>query len=153
MERTMTLDLQSSVTLKTLMPWYPAWSETTCTPAWPLVDSSLVVENEKLTQRLNQMFLFQDRESVLHLLRAEPLLLPVLLEAAEQIEEHFGPVGVVLRVSTEPEGDAEPRLIAGILTNLDPVQALERLDRFDASWWLDAEQRAGDKLCITLEYA
>ena len=141
------------VTLNTLMPWYPAWSETTCTPASPLVDSSLVVENEKLTQRLNQLFLFQDRESVLHLLRAEPLLLPVLLEAAEQIEEHFGPVGVVLRVSTEPEGDAEPRLIAGIFTNLDPVQALERLDRFDASWWLDAAQRAGDKLCITLEYA
>ena len=114
--------------------------------------TTLVCVNENLIAWLDQQFVVRDYPGVLRLLRAHPLLQPLLWEAAERVAGFFGPVTMVLDIDIDPEGDVEPRLCLGIVTDLEPEQALEKLDLFDAAWWLDAMQQANDKLCITLAY-
>lgn len=106
-------------------------------------------------RRLEARYSFEDEPAVLHFLGEYPTLVPLLLEAYEQVSTYFPDSIVVLRVLADPvAGDDEnQQLMLCIQTALTPAQALAHLSRFDDGWWLDAVPRAARKLGTMLEFA
>jgi len=77
----------------------------------------------------------------------------MVLEAYSKIADYFGPYPQIsLEVVTDPEVADGHELVAFILTNLPPHEALNRLERFDEDWWLEASHKAEGNLCIHLEF-
>jgi hypothetical protein len=101
---------------------------------------------------LRQAFAF--RGDVQSLADDNPQLVPLLLEARQQVERVFGSdVPMVLEVVQNPEAaDASSELFAYIQTPLPVPEAREKLERLDEEWWLDALPRAEGRLSIALEY-
>jgi hypothetical protein len=100
---------------------------------------------------IGEWYSIRRRIEVSAFLEAHPCLVPLLLEAYDEIAQHFGPSPVFLEVVTDPEATDDRQLVAFIRTDLEPTEALARLDRFDKSWWLEASPRSRGKLCIHLE--
>jgi len=89
---------------------------------------------------------------VIAFLQSYQFLLPLLIEAYYWIEDCFGPYPqVFLEVVTDPEAIDDRQLVVFIRTDLDPVEALAKLDQLDKSWWLKASHGSRGKLCIHLE--
>ncbi|MBC7250165.1 MAG: hypothetical protein H5T62_07760 [Anaerolineae bacterium] len=101
---------------------------------------------------LERLYVFKERKEVTSFLEECPFLIPLLLEAHYEIEQHFSPSQVFLEVITDPEETNSTQLLASIATGLDPDEALDRLERFDEEWWLDALAGARGKLCIDVEF-
>jgi hypothetical protein len=85
-------------------------------------------------------------------LKGHQYLEPILEEAADRIDDYFPGSPLVLEVVNDPESTEDRQLVLFIVTDLGPAQAMERLDRFDEDWWVDALDKAQGKLCITLEF-
>ena len=134
--------LDTSVHRKRQIPW----------EAWSSIGASVVLASGVARQALGELYTWVRPPAIARFLEDHPTMAPLLIEAHEQIQRHFGPRTVTLDVVVDPEGDDEPRLVARVRTSLDPVQALGILDQFDSEWWLDASLRGGDRICITLEY-
>ena len=96
-----------------------------------------------------------DDENVHRLLHAEPDLLPLVNEAAEQLSRYFPDAGLRLSHVFEPEGDEE-ELILAALTDYEVDlerkvdEAMAALDRFDREWWFANGRRANGLLIVTL---
>lgn len=115
--------------------------------------SSIVYDLEAKISYLRQLYTFRNQEEVLKFLQEHPFLVELLLEAYSHIKEHFGfRTPVFLEVVHDPEIINDSQLVAFIQTDLDPIRALEKLDRFDKDWWVEASRRGEGKLCIHLEY-
>ena len=101
---------------------------------------------------LQQAFAF--RGDVRSMTDGNPQLVPLLLEARENVERVFGSdAPVVLAVVENPEAaDSLPELFVYIQTPLPVAAAREKLEQLDEEWWLDALPRAGGRLNIALEY-
>jgi len=88
---------------------------------------------------------------VLDFLKKHENLASFLIEEAyNKIREHFPTGELVLDVLTDPETN-EKTLVAFIRTDLNPEEALSKLEKLDEDWWLSAASRA-EKLCIHLEF-
>jgi hypothetical protein len=101
---------------------------------------------------LRQAFAF--RGDVETMAEGSPHLVPLLIEARQQVGRVFGPdAPLVLEVVENPDAsEALPELFMYIQTRL-PVQAARaRLAQLDDEWWLDALPRAAGRLNIGLEY-
>jgi hypothetical protein len=120
-------------------------------PVWQQPGPSLVRASELEFRSIEQLYILRRRAEVIGFLKAYPFLVPLLLEAYGKIAQHFGPSPVFLEVVTDPEAIDDRQLVAFIRTDLDPIEALASLDRFDKSWWLEASHRSQGKLCIHLE--
>jgi hypothetical protein len=120
-------------------------------PVWQQPGPSLVRASELEFRSIEQLYILRRRAEVIGFLMAYPFLVPLLLEAYDKIVQHFGPSPVFLEVVTDPEAIGDRQLVAFIRTDLDPIEALASLDRFDKSWWLEVSQRSRGKLCIYLE--
>lgn len=117
-----------------------------------IVDIAKVLAIEPALQSLEQIYTFRRPEEVSQFLDTHPFLVPLLVEAHSKIAQYFGPSpDVVLEVVTDPEAIDYRQLVAFIRTDLDPMEALASLDRFDKSWWLEASHRSRGKLCVHLE--
>jgi hypothetical protein len=105
-------------------------------------------------RRLEARFDFDDEPAVLRLLGEHPGLIPLLLEAREQVSVYFPGSTALLRVLADPlpDDDNNELLVLYIQTTLAPPEALARLRQFDEDWWLDAVPRAERKLGTALEY-
>ncbi len=104
-------------------------------------------------QSLERLYTFRRPEEVSGFLEAHSFLIPLLFEAHRQIEKYFGPYPqVFLEVVTDPEATDDRELAAFIRTNLPPDEALNRLERFDEGWWLEASHKARGNLCIHIEF-
>jgi hypothetical protein len=101
---------------------------------------------------LGQAFAF--RGDVQSMTDGNPHLVPLLLEAREQVDRVFGSSApIVLEVVENPEAaDSSPELFAFIQTPLPVPAAREKLEQLDEEWWLDALPRAEGRLNIALEY-
>jgi hypothetical protein len=75
-----------------------------------------------------------------------------LVEAYDNIEAFFPSAELILEVVTDPEAKRDKELVVFIHTSLTPDEALDKLERLDRNWWLDASLDAGGKLCIHLEF-
>ena len=94
-------------------------------------------------------------EDVRRLLRAEPDLLPLVNEAAEQLSRYFPDAGLRLSHMFEPEGDEEELILAALAdyeVDLERKvdEAMVALDRFDREWWFANGRRANSLLIVTL---
>lgn len=91
-------------------------------------------------------------------LDGHPFLAPLLLETRERIEEFFPASRLFLSIMVDPEiaeSDTEAsseEVVLSIATRLAPGEAMDRLDQFDAGWWLGALPRAQGKLVINLAF-
>ena len=119
---------------------------------WALTGSSVVLSTEAARRELDELYDVVQPLKVAQFMTNNPSAVPLLVEARQQIQRHFGSCAVTLDVATDPDGDDDPRLVVGIRVSLDPKLALETLDKFDLDWWLDASLRGGGKVCIALEY-
>jgi hypothetical protein len=103
-------------------------------------------------QPLEQLYDFRKPTEVTHFLEVNPFLVPLLREAYTHIRKYFLSSKHFLEVVTDPEAIDEEQLVVFIAVNHDPEEASEALNQLDEHWWLDAVERARDKLCITLEF-
>jgi len=121
---------------------------------WQQAGASTVYVPAIAIRWLESLYIFRKPEEVSQFLKANPFLVPLLLEAHGQIENYFGPhPTVALEVITDPEAMDDRELFAFICTSLPPDEALVRLDRLDEEWWLDAMDRAEGKFCIHVEFS
>lgn len=97
---------------------------------------------------------FAFRGDVESMTDGNPQLVPLLLEAGQQVERVFGSdAPVVLAVVENPEAvDSLPELFIFIQTPLSVPVAKEKLEQLDEEWWLDALPRGEGRLNIALEY-
>ncbi len=99
------------------------------------------------------LYTFRRSEEVLSFLNDCPFLVQLLIEARNAIARCFGEFQkVALEVVTDPEAENDRELFAFIQTNLEPNDALDKLDRLDQEWWLAESDRAKSKLCIHVEF-
>jgi transcriptional regulator with XRE-family HTH domain len=92
-----------------------------------------------------------DAEGVRRFLEAEPDLLPLINEAAEQLVRYIPDARLHLRYLVDPEyGDPE-ELLLGASTDLDVKAEMDALNRFDREWWFSNGRRAHCLLIVTLE--
>jgi hypothetical protein len=120
-------------------------------PVWQQPGPSLVRASELQFRLIEQLYILRRRAEIIGFIKTYPFLVPLLLEAYDKIVQHFGPSPVFLEVVTDPEAMDDRQLVAFIRTDLDPIEALASLDRFDKSWWLEVSHRSRGKLCIHLE--
>ena len=87
------------------------------------------------------------------LLASQPDLIPALIDVANAVPRYFGfDARLALESVIDPEEDAAtPELYAVISTSMPPMQAFERLNAFDADWWLERSRRIGLRLTVTLD--
>ena len=101
---------------------------------------------------IEQLYIFRRPDEVTAFLATHPFLAPLLLEAHGKIVEYFGPSEIILEVITDPEAIDDHELFALIRVNLSADEALVRLDRLDAGWWLDVSRRGKGKFNIHVEF-
>jgi hypothetical protein len=137
---------------------------------WPVCTATFFLEPSEMIQKwqgpgvsvvslppavvrcLERLYIFRDREEVLWFLERYPFLVSLLLEAYEEIWNYFPYSQVSLEVISDPEALDEYQLLASISTSLAPDEAIDKLEQFDESWWLDALDRVQSKLCIDVEF-
>ena len=104
-------------------------------------------------QKLKQLFVIGDQPRVQRVLKTDPSLLPVLLDAHEYIQKYFPDSQVKLDAAADPygiTGDNE-ELVASICTSLEGKEALEKLGQFYDDWYPHHASEATDKIAIGLE--
>ena len=115
-------------------------------------NSSTVLIAQTEVKVLEKLYIFRRRTEVLRLLDQNPFLAPLLLEAAEKTTHFFPASQLSLEVISDFEMDGSSQLLASITTCLTVDAALEKLDEFDADWWLEVAEQAKGKLCIDVEF-
>jgi len=102
---------------------------------------------------LKSYFRIERENDVLQYLMANMHLIPLLLEAKEEITKYFPFSESSLELLIDPESESKrEELILSILVDLPVDEALKLRNRFDQSWWGKNIKRAKGNLCITLEY-
>jgi hypothetical protein len=103
---------------------------------------------------LRTRYTFRRPAEVEGFLNAYPHRIPVLIEAAEVIPRYFGPdAPLVLEVVSDPEDeDLLSELFALVQIDLDPNDALDRLDRLDDEWWTDRSPDGPGAVVVSTEY-
>lgn len=111
--------------------------------------------DEELEQ-VAERFRFKGREVVCDFLRRHRVLIPVLIQAKEQIDSYFGASEHTchkLEIFTDPEdNESTPKLFALIRTSLPFSDASQRLERFHEEWWFDQSDETVRLLNIGVEY-
>ncbi len=120
---------------------------------WQEVGASVVRTHEFELRLVERLYTFRRPVEVLRFLERHPFLVPLLVEAYSKFGNYFGPYPrAFLEVVTDPEAPDDRELFALICTSLTPDEMLDRLDRFDRDWWLDASHTAQGKLCVDVEF-
>jgi len=113
--------------------------------------SSLFVPISQL-KSLQARYAFRDSREVVIFLKENPALLSLLFEIHGKLREYLSFSQIFLYVFRDPDSDNDRQLVVSILPDIDPLMADMQLQRFDEEWWLDNLDRAGGKVCITLEF-
>ena len=104
-------------------------------------------------QKLKRLFVVGDQDQIQRTLKSHPSLMPLLLDAHQNIQRYFPGSEVMLDVSIDPDsltGDNE-ELVVSIGTQLDGKEALKTLEQFYDDWWSHVSNEATDKIVIGLE--
>lgn len=125
---------------------------------WQRPSTSTVRVAAAQVEALDRLFTFTCRLSVQRFVVEHPFLVPLLVEAYEQIRSYFPSALLYLDVVSDPEtgGDAPgsdtEQLVLSIMTDLGVDEAMDMLDCFDHDWWLGALPRSHGDLVVTLEF-
>jgi len=103
--------------------------------------------------RLARSYTFRDPVEVEAFLRANPELIPLLVEAAGIVPRYFGEdSALALEVFVDPEGHPEHKdlyALVGVAGSVSEKQS--RLRRFDHEWWLDRAPSSPGVLVFDVE--
>lgn len=120
---------------------------------WQEIGASVVRTCEFEIRLVERLYAFRRHAKVSQFLEKFPFLARILVEAYGKFGNYFEPYPqVFLEIVTDPEAPDDHELFALIYTSLTPDEALDRLDRFDRDWWLDASRTSQGKLCIDVEF-
>ena len=101
---------------------------------------------------LEQLYTFREQIEVLEFLDKHPFLIPVLLEAPEKIRQYFPDSQLFPEVVPDVEIIDLVLLILSIRINLDPNDAVDRLNQLDWNWGLHNSSEVRSNFFTTLEY-
>lgn len=101
-------------------------------------------------ESLERLYTFREPTEVLQFLEQYSFLVPLLLNAHKTIRKYFPDSPLFLEYVTDPEID-DPQLVVFIATNLEPEEALDRLDEFDDDWYNDNSNRDQGKMYFNLD--
>ncbi len=87
----------------------------------------------------------QHIRDVAHILDEAPFLIPFLNEVANVIRAHFPDAQ---RLDLKPSFAEPDSLLVSIITGAP--DAVARLSRFDETWWIEASERAQDRLHVDI---
>jgi hypothetical protein len=117
-----------------------------------MTDTAISIPQAEV-ESLEQFYTFRGRNEVLQFLDRHPFLVPVLLEAPEKIRHYFPDSQLFLEVVPDAEILDWVLLVLSILINLDPNDAVDRLNQIDMNWWLNnTTHKVRSKLLTLLEY-
>ena len=115
------------------------------------IDSGAYEPNQIMVQLSSKYTLNRAKEVIDYVCKNKQLL-PLLLEAHDKIKNYFPSETLFLEMVADPDETYEKELIIYISTTLEPKDAIERLDLFDESWWLEASAASDSKLLVQVEY-
>jgi hypothetical protein len=101
--------------------------------------------------------LFDDRFTIVgeadvqQMLQAEPELVPLIREAADQLAERFPDARFRLEYRVDPEYGEPEELFLGAITDMNVTEALEALRRFDREWLAHNDWRARGLLLVDVD--
>lgn len=101
---------------------------------------------------LEKLYVVRQSKETLQFIRENSFLDPLLREASTHIKRYFPSSELFLEVVADPDIPDEKQLVVSIPVQQKPEEASLALDELDENWWLDAMERAQNKLCITLEF-
>lgn len=116
-----------------------------------MTDTALSIPQADI-EALEQLYTFRGRTEVLQFLEQYPFLVPVLLEAPEKIRHYFPDSQLFLEVVPDAEIIGWVLLVLSILINLDPYDAVDRLNQMDMNWWVHTPYEVRKNVCTLLEY-
>jgi hypothetical protein len=103
-------------------------------------------------QNIESLYFIEDAETVLSFLNQHPPLMPLLIEAYEQVEAHFGArQRVTLEWVADPEIAGFDELFAYIVTTLPASEAYEKFIQFRDDWFLERVDQADYLLNFSLQ--
>ena len=104
--------------------------------------SSLIDEIKRVLEFYhNNFYEIRDETAIIDFLLQRISIVKYLFEAPQKISEYFGDhQGLALEIIRDPEGAYE-ELFLYIKTNLEPDDALNRLDKLDKEWFLNIPQQ------------
>ena len=105
---------------------------------------------------LEKVYTFRQREMVITVLSEFPFLISLVEETYLRIQEFFPGTTIFLEPFIDPDNEghdpADMELVASIATELEPREVFERFNEFRQTWWLDALDRAQDRLCVKIGF-
>jgi hypothetical protein len=110
-------------------------------------------ESQYMVQLLSAGYQIKDRIWVNEFVSAHGFLMPLLLEAPEQIGRFFSDAALSLELVVDPESSTNDRyLVLSIHTQFESGEALSRLRGLQEQWWLDQLNKGQGHLVLNLEY-
>ena len=108
-------------------------------------------ENQKdVITALEEAYILKGVEPVLTFLEVNPGLTNLLIEAYNQIASHFMQARCSLEVITDPEIGYQ-QLLLSVVTPLEFEEAMNTLDQFRDSWWIENLERTNAELILDVE--
>ncbi len=98
-------------------------------------------------------FVVADRPKLASYLEEHAQVLPILLEAADQLNSRFPQSELELKVVRFPEAGNYQQLFVYVKTDLPVEEASARLDAFDDEWFLEADTRGDHGFNVKLRFA
>jgi hypothetical protein len=123
-------------------------------PASWIVDSKYAFAADVKWAVIARHYHTRDERRVAAFAFDRPRLLNALLDAYPRLSALFGhEASLELRLRTDPEIPSRRYLAVFVATGIPVKEALRRMDRFDADWWLDRVGELGQELLFTLDFA
>jgi hypothetical protein len=89
---------------------------------------------------------------ILTFLERYPAIAPLLFDIRSNIRRFFGDDPVRLEMFYDPEWPEDgPKLVVDIQTCADPMEALDRIHKFDDEWWIQKYKDIDAPLLVTFE--
>lgn len=139
---------------RTLAPAPPAIHGALRNSSTVMATSTTTVTDSNVIERVHDLYALRGIVAVLRVLREQPDVAALLLEAFDWLASSFVPhPNVVLEVVTDPGDEDDPgTLYAFIQTALEPEQVRPQMRHFRDHWWTEASIRAHGRLNFGLEY-
>lgn len=103
-------------------------------------------------ESLEKLYSFRGKTEILEFLEINDFLIPVLLEAPDKICHYFPDAELFLELVTDPEAVDDAMLELAICMNLNPDEAVDKLNQFKDDWWLNLSDKIRQPFCPILEY-
>jgi hypothetical protein len=115
---------------------------------------SIVKHSEAVLRELERDYQISDEQEILAFLERYPAAAALLFDIRISIRRFFGEDPVRLDMFYDPEWPEDgPKLVVNIKTPAGPMEALDRIHRFDDEWWIEKHKDIDVPLLVTFELA